>query len=149
MTEEEKKQHRREYERKYRETHKDVINAANRARRKRIKGDYSLRTIPTAIQDVFVNRLHTLCDALGSQGKLADQCGMTKEIMNYYINRKCFPTIQSMVVIADRCGVSLDWLLGRNDTEPHFDAIETRVRNQTIDSIITTISNWRKQNEME
>lgn len=51
--------------------------------------------------------------------EFSEYVGITRTSLTGYLNQKVTPTIDPLVQICDKCGVSLDWLCGRENAS-HF-----------------------------
>ena len=64
-------------------------------------------------QKVFMERIRELIGE-GDARSFANRCGMNEGTISGYVNGKRFPTAHAIKRIAIRCGVTTDWLLGKD-----------------------------------
>lgn len=50
-----------------------------------------------------------------SDAKFASLCGIKYETCYQYFTGRRFPSVQALAQIADACGVTIDWLVGRGE----------------------------------
>ena len=66
-------------------------------------------------EEKFRNRLHNLIEKSGkSQSEISRELGFTRTRLSNILHSKS-TSVATLDVIADYFGVSVDWLLGRND----------------------------------
>lgn len=64
-------------------------------------------------QRAFMINLQKLC-GMRSDKEFADFLGMKYVTVYQYMTGRRFPTLGAAAQIADKCGVSIDWLVGHN-----------------------------------
>ena len=71
-----------------------------------------LDDLQSRLQRIFMERIGQL---KGSQSnhEFADRIGVNRCVVYNYVSGCRFPTVAALVNIADQCGVTVDWLLGR------------------------------------
>lgn len=79
---------------------------------------------------MFAERFNEILQKKGLTAyKVAKDCGIAQGQMNEYKNGKRVPGEKYLLKIADYLGVSVDYLLGREDSEPAADPAINRLRN--------------------
>ena len=75
-------------------------------------------------ENIFGERLRMLrtLDDSKSQKEFAIELGIPQPTLSSYESGKIKPTIDAVINIADKCGVSIDWLCGR-DQETHINSL--------------------------
>lgn len=72
--------------------------------------------------NVFAQRLIKTRIQQNLQAKdLAEQIGVTKSLISKYETTAATPSLATIIAIADRLGVSIDYLVGRTD-DPRIDS---------------------------
>ena len=106
---------RRDARQKERKRLLDGVIAAEQydaAQRKRLKDDWISEEEKIATQAVFLKRFAELQGDMDNK-TFAEKLGLQKGVVLNYMKGWRFPTAHAMKRIADRCGVTVDWLLGR------------------------------------
>lgn len=69
-------------------------------------------------ENIFGERLRMLRSMKGnlSQKDFAVELGIPQPTLSSYESGKIKPTVDAIINIADKCGVSMDWLCGRDET---------------------------------
>lgn len=79
---------------------------------------------------MFAERFNDLLKQKGITAyRVAKDCDISQGTMNMYKNGKRIPGKKSLLKMADYLGVSVDYLLGREDSEPTADPAINRLRN--------------------
>ena len=68
--------------------------------------------------NLFGERLKSLRSMRGnkSQKEFAEELGIPQPTLSSYESGKIKPTVDAIINIADKCGISMDWLCGRDET---------------------------------
>lgn len=91
-----------------------------------IKGD---KAVP-----VFRERMKKLAENYSNYTDFADALGFSQQTVNYYINGKRVPDAANLIIISQKMGVSVDWLLGLSEVESRDPDIEKlRSHNNMVD----------------
>ena len=76
------------------------------------KTENVLKELQEKIQKVFMERISELIGDGGYQ-KFAEKVGSNRSSIYNYANGVRFPTAVALYNIAEKCDVTVDWLLGR------------------------------------
>ena len=81
---------------------------------KRVYGESVLTDVQKEIQMIFMERFAEL---IGTDGyaKFGEKIGTNRSSVYNYAHGIRFPTAAALVNIANKCNVSVDWLLGRDE----------------------------------
>ena len=92
-------------------------------------------------ENVFGERLRALRRIRNntSQKEFAVELGIPQPTLSSYESGKIKPTIDAIINIADKCGVSMDWLCGRDQT---FHLNHDRVDIEEEDAVEDKDRNW-------
>lgn len=82
-------------------------------------------------KEIFPQRLTALTKERGGQSDLANAIGKTRQMINHYCNGKYQPDCDTLVMIAQYYGVSVDWLLGVNGAPKVVNADKRAVMEYT------------------
>ena len=64
------------------------------------------------MQESFMRNMEKLKGDM-SDSKFSAHCGLKYESCYQYLTGRRFPTVHALAQIADSCGVTIDWLVGR------------------------------------
>lgn len=76
----------------------------------------------------FRDAITKLVSLYGTQQKLADLIGQSRQTVGNYMCGERIPDVETLYNIADKCNVSADWLIGLSDVRACDDDIKTACR---------------------
>ena len=76
------------------------------------KSSQGQKTARESMQESFMRNMEKLKKDM-SDSEFAAYCGLKYETCYQYLTGRRFPTVHALAQISDACGVSIDWLVGR------------------------------------